>query len=168
MKTLFTLLSLTFSLSVLAQAYVVTPSRWGNNIVSFPGASGDLFATHEFQNSRGPGWKAAAITFVEEETDAVEISGKIEDGTISEHCMANWESIDMVEIEGLSYKWKALKPLRSPRAQTILYTVATYGEYVIKLKNGRKLECPYLINEYVFLNKPSAQLPFTFLGQTED
>ncbi len=168
MKTLFFVLSFSFSLSALAQPYVVTPSRWGNDIVTFPGASGDLFATHEFQNSRGPGWKKAAINFIEEETDAVEISGKIEDGTISEQCNAKWESIDYVEIEGLSYKWRALKPLRSSRAQTILYTVATYGEYVIIFKNGKKLECPYLINEYVFLNKASALAPFTFLGQTED
>jgi hypothetical protein len=43
----------------------------------------------------------------------------------------------------------------------------TYGEYVIRLNTGRKIKCPYLINEYVFLNQASAGAPFKFLGKTE-
>jgi len=167
MKTLFVLLTLAFSAQAFAQAYVITPNRWGDNYVSFPGASGDLFATHEFQTSRGPGWKAKAIEYIENETDAIEISGKIEDGQISEHCNANWDDIDYVEMDTLSYKWNALKPVRAPRAATILYTVETYGDYMIVMNSGKKIKCPYLIKEFVFLNKTTQGKPFKFLGQTE-
>lgn len=163
MKTLIILFTLALSSQAFSQAYVIKPNRWGDSYVSFPGVTGDLFATHVFQNSKGAGWKNKAIAYIENETDAVEISGKIEDGTISEHCEADWESIDYVDIEGLSYKWKALKSLGSSSAKTVLYVVETYGDYVINLENGKKIDCPYLINEYVFLNKT----PFAYLGQTE-
>jgi hypothetical protein len=168
MKISLYFLTLLLSLSAFAQApYEIERNRWGHDIVSFPGATADLFATHELLATRGPNWKKLAENFVEEETDAVEILGKIEDGTLSEHCDVDWDSIDSVENEGLSYKWSALKPLRTARAKTILYTISTYGDYVIRLENGKKVACPFLINEYVFLNQKSGNKPFKFLGVTE-
>lgn len=169
MKIIFLLLTITLSLNAFAQeAYVVERNRWGgDDVVRFPGVSGDLFATHEFIATRGPGWKRVAEDFIEEETDAVEISGKIEDGTISDHCKAHWESVDYVELEGISLKWSALKPIRNTRTTTILYTVAAYGDYIIKMENGRKIKCPYPLNTYVFLNKKSHQYPFTYIGIIE-
>lgn len=167
MKTLVAALTIFISSQVFAQdGYTVTGSRWGGeDEVTLTGVTGDLFATHELLNSRGPGWKKQAIAYIEDKTDAIENSQQIEDGTIAEHCNLEFENIEMVEVDSLSYEWGALKPVRARNGNTILYTVSTYADYRVTLESGKVVACPYFINDYVFLNKPSNGQPFKFLGK---
>lgn len=164
MKSLLTALAIVISAQAFASdGYRVIQSRWGNE-VELIGVTGDLFATHELLASRGPGWKKTAEAYIENKTDAIEISGKIEDGTVTESCGLDFEDVDYIEVDSLSYKWKALKSVRNRNAGTILYSVSTYGNYSVNLSRGKAVKCPYLISEYVFLNKASAGKPFKYLG----
>ena len=160
MKSLLLALSLVVSATAFAKdPYSVTKNPWGGESeVRLNGVTGDLFATHELVASKGPAWKKTAESYIENKTDATEALNKIEDGTISEACNIDWEQIDYVEADSLTYKWKALKPVRQANAATILYVVETYGRYIVKMNKGKSITCPYLINEYVFLN------PMKFLG----
>lgn len=166
MKTIALLALLIHSLPALAQTgYTVTPNRWGLPEVRLTGVTNDLFATHRLEDSRGPGWRRAAEAMIEDEsvTDAIEVMGKIEDGTVTESCGLNFESVEYVEADSLSYKWAAMKPIRGTK--TVLYVVDTYGDYVVTKTNGKKVSCPYLIQSFVFLNQAEGRNPFKLLGQ---
>lgn len=169
MKTYLILAALFVSMSTFASTpYKVLKDKFGGeNEVILLGMTGDLFATHELQSSRGPKWKKVAEAYIEERTEAVEISQKIEDYSVAESCRIRGE-VDYIETDSLSYRWKALKPARTQNAQTVLYVVETYADYQVNFASGKTFRCPYLINQYVFLNSPSGRAPFTFLGKIKD
>lgn len=169
MKTLLLLTSLCFGLAAQASTpYKIIKNKWSiEDEVVLTGVTGDLFATHELVSSRGPGWKKAAEAFIEDKTEAVEISQQIEDYTVAESCRIRGE-VDYVETDSFTFRWKALKPVRTANAPTVLYVVQTYADYRINFPSGKTYNCPYLINEYVFLNAPASGKPFRFLGKLKD
>lgn len=166
MKTALTLLALIISVNVFATTpYKIIKNKWSSeDEVILTGVTGDLFGTHELLSTRGPGWKKAAEAFIEDKTEAVEISQQIEDYTVVEACRIRGD-VEYIETDSFTFRWKALKPVRSPNAQTVLYVVQTFADYQVYFPSGKSFKCPYLINEYVFLNAPAGGKPFGFLGK---
>lgn len=161
------LLALVFSISSAFASGPYTVIEEGSE-VRINGVTQDLFQEYVLKDSNGPrSWKKSAENFIYSETNVIDEFGhSIELSDIADYCETTYDKIeDYQEVGDLVFKWKALKPSNNLNARTILYVVTVSDLYTVYLANGTQKDCAVGESEQVFLNKPSFNNKFTYLGE---